>query len=296
MANDIPVLIISFNRPEKTKAAINNIRKLKPSLIFYTVDGPRQGEQDDLRKVEECKKLVEEIDWECEIETLFSEINFGSGKWPIKSINWAIKKVKYLMIIEDDVVVSKEFYSSGFDLLQRYEKNNKIFAICASNISINLGIKYKYDYYFTKYFSGWGWIIWADKWKKYDFEIKKNNRVKFKSLLKINNYNVMISIYFYLNLVLISKGYLQAWDYQVNNLVFRNNYLNIKFTKNLSENSGIGSDATHTKNMPVIKIKKMGKNNIIHPPSVKITPFLERKWRHDRLKFLFVSIKKKFIW
>ena len=200
------------------------------------------------------------------------------------------------MIIEDDVVVSKEFYSSGFDLLQRYEKNNKIFAICASNISINLGIKYKYDYYFTKYFSGWGWIIWADKWKKYDFEIKKNNRVKFKSLLKINNYNVMISIYFYLNLVLISKGYLQAWDYQVNNLVFRNNYLNIKFTKNLSENSGIGSDATHTKNMPVIKIKKMGKNNIIHPPSVKITPFLERKWRHDRLKFLFVSIKKKFIW
>ncbi len=296
MLNDIPVLIISFNRPEKTKEAIMNIRKLKPPLIFYSVDGPREGEEDDIRKVEECKKLVEDIDWECEIETLFSENNFGSGQWPIKSINWAIEKVKYLMIIEDDVLISSEFYLAGLDLLQRYEKNNKIFAICASNISKNLGTKYKYDYYFTKYFSGWGWMIWADKWKKYDFEIKKGNRVKFKSLLKNNNFNVMISIYFYLNLFLISKACLQAWDYQVNNLVFRNKYLNIKFTKNLSENTGVGYDATHTKNMPMIKIEEMGKNTITHPPSVKITPLLERKWRRDRLKFLFASIKKKFLW
>lgn len=286
---DIPVLLISFNRPKLTKGAIENIRKLKPLLLFFSVDGPRPSNLEDVKNVEATKVLVEEIDWHCEVRTLFGEENYGSGEWPYKSITWALNQCENILIVEDDVRISPDFYRAAQDLVPRYKDNEKIFAICASNISKNS----KQGYYFTKYFSGWGWITWSNKWQKYSYNLVDNKKFQFFNLLKQNNFNIVITLYFYINFFLIKMNKLQSWDYQVNYMIFKYKMYNVKFYQNLSINVGIGKDATHTKVLPEIKIEPLNIQRLNHPKNYEIDETLERDWRKARIRFLFISWLKR---
>lgn len=287
--SDIPVLVISFNRPDLTKGAIENIRELAPSLVFFTVDGPRPANQTDLDKIQSVKNLVNQIDWDCEVRTLFAEENKGSGRWPYESITWALGQCECIMILEDDVRVSKDFYTAAKKLIPRFTDIESVFAICASNISRNS----KNGAYFTKYFSGWGWITWASKWKAYSFEITTENKITFFDLLKINNYNILITLYFYINFYLVDKNKLKSWDYQINHLLFRDNKVCLKFNKNLSINIGTGINATHTKALPNMKKESIEVAQLEIPDRIMINQNLERKWRRDRLRFILTSWLKR---
>ncbi len=278
-----------------TKGAIENIRLFKPNKVYFAVDGPRMGKIDDIESVELCRKLIKEIDWECKVTELFSNVNYGSGEWPYRSITRALLEEDYLLIIEDDVRISLDFYELLKEVLERYENNKNIFAVCASNISEEIGEISGDDYFFTKYFSGWGWATWADRWKQYDFKISKAEKLTFPQLLKENGYNLLVGLYFYINFYLIKKNKLQAWDYQVNNMIFLKDMLNIKVTKNQSINEGIGEKATHTKFMPNLEVYKIDIENIKHPLEVLGNKRFDKIWRRDRMRFILNSWVKKLI-
>lgn len=289
VSSKIPVLLISFNRPDLTKGAIENIRTLAPPVLFFAVDGPRESNPEDREKIQEVIEKLSEIDWDCEVRTLFSKENRGSGRWPYESISWALSQCKHLMILEDDIRVSKDFYHVGNRLVSKYEDADEVFAICASNISK----KRDDSYFYTKYFAGWGWITWAKKWEKYSFDVSKENILSFYELLKKNNYNFAIAMYFYLNFYLISKNRLQAWDYQVYRLMLTHHKVCIKFNKNLSLNVGIGVEATHTKTLPKIEIDSLNIELIKSPSTIKIDKNCEKNWRKNRIKFIINSRLKR---
>ena len=162
--NSLPVLLIAFNRPTLTKSALQMIAKLKPEILFFSVDGPRENSVDDLTNVNLCRNLIQELDWECKIFTNFSLKNYGSGIWPYKSINWAFSHVEKLMIIEDDVFISEDFYRESNKLLDYYKDQRDVFSICASNISDLDAVEQSNELFFSKYFSGWGWATWKEQW------------------------------------------------------------------------------------------------------------------------------------
>ena len=39
---DTPVLIINFNRPDKTEKILNILRLVKPRKLYLSIDGPRK--------------------------------------------------------------------------------------------------------------------------------------------------------------------------------------------------------------------------------------------------------------
>ncbi len=293
MLRDVPVLLISFNRPEMTLKAIENIRIFKPTRIYFSVDGPREGNFEDIANVKMCQDLSKRIDWNCEVIDIFSELNYGSGEWPYRSINQVLKREEWVLIIEDDVRISPSFYEILKELLPKYQQTREVFAVCASNISDKAKITNPDDYFFTKYFSGWGWATWANKWQNYEFIIPKKSEVTFWLLLKENNYNPLVSMYFFINFKLIRRNKLQAWDYQINHMIFKNRLLNIKMVKNLSSNEGIGSSATHTKFMPHLKIADLETTTIKHPSKKILDKKWDRRWRKDRMRFLFKSFAKR---
>ena len=59
-AFDIPVTLIFFNRPDTTAEVFAKIRKAAPTKLYLVSDAPRTGNEEDVRKVAECRKLVEE--------------------------------------------------------------------------------------------------------------------------------------------------------------------------------------------------------------------------------------------
>lgn len=289
MAGELPILLISFNRPEMTEGALLSIRELKPKKLFFTSDAPRVNNGTDADFIEECKNLLRLVDWECEIITRYAEINHGPGVWPHKAISWAFEHVDELLVVEHDVRISLEFYKEAQRLGNIYREHEDVFAICGLNISRGINKKYSNNYFYTQYFSGWGWMTWKDRWSLYEPVLELDNQIKFIDLLKINNYNIFITYYFHSRFNKVRKKELKTWDFQIANLIFREKLNVIKFSRNMSVNVGGGKDATHTKYMPLHNIQNAPntKNMNSFNPNSK---YFEKKWRAGMIWFLFKSI------
>ena len=288
--NDLPILIVAFNRVDLTRSLIESLREIAPRELFYSVDGPKNDSQHDLNLNQQMRELVSIIDWPCSVQTLFSESNLGSGLWPYKSISWALSKSKKLLILEDDVRITKTFYELSEYCLNEFEDDKDIFAICASNISDTQGSEKSPQINSSKYFAGWGWAIWTDRWNKYKFEIDESYELSFFSLLKLNNFNFFISLYFWINFYRIKLKYINAWDYQINYLLFMTNMKVLKPDRNLSTNIGIGASATHTKKMPELMLNCLPFDLPQLDIKLSIDSKKEKLWRRSRLSFLFKSL------
>ena len=99
---EAPVLLITFNRPDYTLQVVEKIRQAKIKKLYIANDGPREGNMDDQKAREEIKNIIDSIDWDCEVHTLFQEKNLGCGWGPANAITWAFENEDRLIILEDD--------------------------------------------------------------------------------------------------------------------------------------------------------------------------------------------------
>ena len=161
---DVAVLILFFNRPDHLSKVFAEVRKARPSKLFLYQDGPR-GER-DMAGIEACRRVVENIDWECDVQRLYQERNYGCDPSEYISQKWAFSFVDKCIVLEDDDVPSQSFFTFCKEMLDRYENDERIWMIAGFNPEEQLK-DYPYDYLFTSVFSIWGWASWRrviDKW------------------------------------------------------------------------------------------------------------------------------------
>ncbi len=161
---DVAVLILFFNRPDHLQKVFDEVRKARPSKLFLYQDGPR-GEC-DMAGIEACRRVVGDIDWECEVHRKFQERNYGCDPSEYISQKWAFSIVDKCIVLEDDDVPSQSFFPFCKEMLDRYEHDERIGMIAGFNPEEQLK-GYPSDYIFTSVFSIWGWASWRrviDKW------------------------------------------------------------------------------------------------------------------------------------
>ena len=77
---DTPILFIIFNRKDVALKSLAAIKKSKPKRMYIAGDGPRNTIEQDFDKVKNTREaIINAIDWDCEIKTLFQEDNLGYG-------------------------------------------------------------------------------------------------------------------------------------------------------------------------------------------------------------------------
>ena len=162
---DVPVLLIFFNRPGCFQKVFEQVRMAKPSKLFLYQDGAREGNEKDQLGVARCREIASQIDWECDVKTLFQENNFGCDPSEFIAQKWAFSFVDRCIILEDDDVPSQSFFPFCKELLEKYKDDNRINMICGMN---NLETwDSPYSYLFTETGSIWGWATWkrvVDEW------------------------------------------------------------------------------------------------------------------------------------
>ena len=121
---DISVLILFFNRPEVLKPVFDEVRKAQPARLFLYQDGPR-GER-DMPGIEACRKIVEQVDWPCEVHRMFQEKNYGCDPSEFISQRWAFSQVDKCIVLEDDDVPTQSFFRFCKEMLDRYENDDRI--------------------------------------------------------------------------------------------------------------------------------------------------------------------------
>lgn len=172
MREDIDaVLFVVFNRIEYTTKVFERIRGARPKRLYIAADGPRDrpGEREACESV---RRIVEEIDWECEVHTLFREKNLGCRLAISSAITWFFEHEEMGIILEEDCLPDPTFFSYCQILLERYKNDSRVMMITGSN-SIPRRLRIKEDYFFSEYFHIWGWATWRRAWALYDAEMKK---------------------------------------------------------------------------------------------------------------------------
>ncbi len=248
-----PILFIIFNRPETTKRVFDEIRKVKPAQLFIAGDGPRENNNSDIEKCKITREIVGNIDWPCEIKTLFREKNLGCKTGVSSAIDWFFQHVESGIILEDDCLPNQSFFPFCEELLTKYRNEEKIMMI--SGFNIHEIWKTDSSYFYSKYGSIWGWATWNRAWKLYDVtmnswfdeknkkQIRKNIGKRWQWKIKEWSYNKT------------AKGEKDTWDYQWEYARILNSGLSIIPTYNLVKNIGINIDATHSGNIELSQIK-----------------------------------------
>ena len=153
---DVSVLILFFNRPDFLQKVFDEVKKARPSKLLLYQDGPR-GEQ-DMVGIEACRKVVEDIDWECEVHRNYLKENQGCDPSGFRSHQWAFSLADKVIILEDDVVPSQSFFPFCKEMLDRYENDERISMIAGFNVD-EVTPDCNDSYFFTSVFSIWGWAI-----------------------------------------------------------------------------------------------------------------------------------------
>ncbi len=167
---DVSVLLLFFCRTDTFQLVFNEVKKARPSRLFLYQDGPRSDK--DVPGIEACRKIAEDIDWECDVHRLYQEKNVGCDPSEYISQKWAFSLTDKCIVLEDDDVPSQSFFPFCKEMLDRYENDERISMISGFNID-EVTPDTPYDYFFTSAFSIWGWASWrrvVDQWEgDYDF-------------------------------------------------------------------------------------------------------------------------------
>jgi len=164
---ETPILLIIFNRPDTTQIVFNAIRQIQPRVLFVAADGPRNNVPGDIALCEKTRKTISNIDWDCEVNLLFSDTNQGCGYGVSSAIDWFFNNTQAGIILEDDCLPNPTFFRFCEELLSYYQNDLRVMHISGNNFLFGKK-RGNASYYFSRYTYNWGWATWRRAWKFYD--------------------------------------------------------------------------------------------------------------------------------
>lgn len=166
---DIAVALIFFNRPDYLKQTFDAISKVRPTRLYLIQDGPRNKTDEIL--IQECRGVVVNIDWECEVTKIYSDTNLGCGERVYSGLTKVFQREDFAVIVEDDIVISEDFLPFCKELSEKYMNDERIGIISGMN---HIGV-YKdvpSSYFFARNGGAiWGWGTWRRVWEKMDWNL-----------------------------------------------------------------------------------------------------------------------------
>ena len=300
---DVNVLIIFFVRDEVLAKTFEAVKKARPRRLFLWQDGPREGRPDDLEGINRCRKIVEDIDWECEVYTTYNEKNIGCDPSIYYAYKWAFTKVDKCIFLEDDQVPNQSYFKFCKELLDKYENDTRISHICGYNYT-EITSDCDADYLFSPFGSG-AWATWkrvVDEWEgDYDFL----NNSKEISWVK-ERYDKLAKVSFNIAQRHKSTGK-EFWESIVGfNCMFNSHYAIIP-KKNLVSNLGLTGNSTHSntskKYLPKATASLFEMNTydlefpLKHPKHVLINQsYLSKALRIMGIGHPFVRLYRRFVY
>jgi hypothetical protein len=293
---DSAVLFLVFNRPSTTELVFDAIRKAKPKKLYIAADGARSGNIEDENNSKKVKEIVSNIDWDCEVNTLYRTANLGCKYAISGAIDWFFEKEVQGIILEDDCLPSPDFFRFCDTMLNHYAEDTRIRFVAGSNFQKGIQ-RSEASYYFSNLSHVWGWASWRRAWKDYDVELrhyKENDN--YNSFLTVFNNEFLAQDWKDIIDKLHAKEY-DTWDYQWAITNMFQHGLSVMPNVNLISNIGFGQEATHTfvsngfENLPFGNLDKAIKHPTVFLPS-KEADFSTLSVEHN-IAYRTKKLKKK---
>lgn len=228
------IALFVFRRPQLTLRVLEAIQAAKPSRLFVIADGPRSGNDEEARLVDEVRKLVTSTTFlDCEVVTLFSKDNLGLRERFNSGLDFIFNQTDRCIILEDDCVPSLSFFIFCNNLLELHEKNKEVGIIAGHNFQPS---SHDYSYFYSYDVPVWGWATWARTWKAYSNSPLRTRITREDILATGWTYSSWAERYFSERLMRIESG--KNWDIPFSTFLRSSGYKNAVSTTNLVDNLG----------------------------------------------------------
>jgi SAM-dependent methyltransferase len=248
---DTPILLLNFNRPNLTRGLIENLRQIRPRKIYFAIDGPREGRDDDKDNCRLVEKSLDLIDWNCEVKLSKNKDNFGLRKNVRLNIDWLFSENEKGIILEDDVRFGTGFFKYCNLMLDQHFDDRRIGAISGNNMVSHLD-GYPRNLsgpFLCSIFHCWGWATWRDRWALYDDNIEHDSDFFAKGLPAFLNSSGALNFWNSVRTSLI-QGSVSSWAWRMQLSLMRAGCYCVTPPENLSTNVGFAEDSTHTASKP----------------------------------------------
>ena len=245
---DVPVALVIFRRPDKTKRVLEEIAKVRPRQLFVIADGPHPHNEAERALCEASRDVIKTVHWPCEIFTNFADSNMGGPRRQPSGINWIFEYVDRAIILEDDCVPHSTFFEYCKILLDRYENDQRVMHIAGTNYQSEY-LPEKASYYFSRYTHGTGWATWRRAWQHFDANVERHWPVLNASgWFEDLSINIEEKAYWSNLMKRLYEGEIDHWDYRWLFSCWLNGGLSTIPQRNLVSNIGFGPGASNTTN------------------------------------------------
>lgn len=169
MANLAPIIIFCYKRIDTLKntiTALQNNFLASESELFIFSDGAKNKKDEVV--VNEVRLFLKSITGFKSIGIYESKKNKGLANSIIEGVTKIINEYGKVIVLEDDLITSKNFLVYINQALDYYEHKEKVFSIAAFTKPI---VNSTDDVYFTYRANSTGWATWNNRWENIDWSV-----------------------------------------------------------------------------------------------------------------------------
>lgn len=289
-----PILYIIFNRLGTVRQTFPQIKKQQPKELFIAADGPRVSKPEESEKCQSVRDWVlSQIDWDCNVHTLFRETNLGCKYGVAGAIKWFFENVEQGIVLEDDILPTDSFFAYCELMLNTYKNCDNIG--CITGYCFKKFIKKNTKDYFLSTIPGiWGWASWKRAIKSYNPDIAtlQDNSIRSAKTIFLSKRTK----YELLKLSLkAASGEINTWDYQLADYLSELGMYTITPKISLTRNIGFIQNSTHTSTMPSFCEDNSEEYDFILTDNLKLNKYYSMKYEKAFGTPNFLTIISLFI-
>lgn len=168
-----PIVLFAYDRPEHLRATLEALAAndgAADSDLYAYSDGPKSRERRDA--VEAVRERLRAASGFRSVTLTERPENLGLARSVIAGVSETLERHPAVIVVEDDLVTSRNFLAFVNAALETYEGRQDIFSVTGCNYPLAIPASYSEDAYLSYRGSSWGWGTWRDRWARVDWDVR----------------------------------------------------------------------------------------------------------------------------
>lgn len=279
-----PILLFVYNRPYHTRkvlAALEKANLASTSDLFIYSDGAKDAKNIDL--VNEVRAIIREPRNFKSINITERSKNLGLAANIIDGVSAVVDKYGKVIVLEDDLEISKYGLEYFNDALTIYEDEEKVMEISGYMYPIKDNSVLEESFFF-RVANSWGWATWARAWNHFETDIDKLTKDFSKEDIK--RFSIDHTENFWKQVQQFKAGKINSWAIRWYLSVFKKNGLVLYPKDSMIQNIGTDGSGTHSDEDSVYQVKLADKAINNFPKEIE-----ENKTAYEAIRYFYKNRK-----
>lgn len=282
-----PIVLFVYNRPKHTKKTLDALEKsldATESTLYIYSDGPKNA--DDIDSVNRVRAILREPWHFKSIHIIERAKNLGLANNIIKGVSDVLEKHGKIIVLEDDLEISKFGLQYFNDALTCYEEDEQVMEISGYMYPVRNAEQLPETFFF-RVANSWGWATWARAWQHFKTDIDELTADFSKDDIK--RFSIAHSENFWKQVKRYKSGKINSWAIRWYLSIFKQNGLVLYPRESMIQNIGTDGSGTHSDADQVYQVT-LAANKVTNFPK----EIVEHQVAYEAIKSFYKTRKGSF--